>query len=222
MRKILLILLFFPCSFWGNAQYLTDSVNLKTFLFEKFIAGKVLLKSGVVQQALLNYNTEDQSMVFIQNKQYMHFADLDAIDTIYVQQQKFIAVDNAICAVVHPASPVSLLMSFSNKVHPNQATTDHNGTSIQSSNQVSNTVSDVYMNRIYKGNYSVQFLKQYCLARGGKLYRVNHKKRFLEPFPSRTRKTLENYIDKNSLDLTNETDLVKLVDFCNQELSRNK
>lgn len=215
MRKIFTVAIFFILPFCSIGQSLDDSVNQKSFLFEKFLMGAVRMKSGAVEHARLNYNTDDQSIVFIQNGQYMVFADLSVIDTVYIQQKKFVVFEKNFYEVVDGASPTSLLISYSNKVQPLIATANHEGTSRERASEVSNTVSDVYVNRIYKGNFSVEIIKHYLLSKNDKTYKITSKKHFLDSFPSNQRKVIENYIIANNIGFSNEADLIKLVDFCN-------
>jgi hypothetical protein len=215
MKGIFFFVLFSFFSIADYGQSVADSMNLKSFLFENFMEGVVRMKSGIVAQASLNYNTDNQAVVFIKNGQYMVFADEEAVDTIYLQQKKFLAIDKAFYEMVYKASPVTLLVTYTNKVHPFKATTDHNGTSKQSNSQVSNTVSDVYVNRTFKGYYSIEILKQYWFLKNDMLYKVNPKKQFLDSFPSKVRKAIDSYIVTNNINIMSEADLIKLVDFCN-------
>src|SRR6476646_6723124 len=155
MRNMLFLATLFVMPFLGQSQYLTDSVNLKSFLFEKFLDGAVLLKSGAIEHAPLNYNTDDQNIVFIKNGKYMVIEDLEQVDTIYLQHKKFIPINKVIYQVVSETSPVALLVSYTNKKRPLVATSDHTGTSKQSISQVSNTMTDVYVNRNLQRTYSV-------------------------------------------------------------------
>lgn len=218
MKKTYLLVLLCIFSFSIYAQSVNDSVDKKLFLFEEFIEGAVRMKSGTVEHASLNYNTDNQNIVFIKDGQYMVIADLEAVDTIYLQQKKFVPLDKAIYQVVSEARPVALLVSYTHRIKPYVATTDKNGTSKQIANQISNTVSDVYVNRIFKGNYMVEILKHYWFAKNGKTYKANSKRRFLNSLPSSQRKAIENYITENSLNFTIESDLIRFVNFCNSEI----
>jgi hypothetical protein len=216
MRSITFFAILFVLPFFSKSQYLTDSVNLKSFLFEKFIDGAVLLKSGTIEHAPLNYNTDDQNIVFIKNGKYMVIEDLEQVDTIYLQHKKFIPLNKAIYQVVSETSPVALLVSYTNKKRPMVATSDHTGTSKQSMSQVSNTVTDVYTSRNFQGTYSVELLKQYWFKKNEQIYKVTAKRNFLSSFPSKSRSNIEKYIGEKNIILNYEPDLVELVEFCNK------
>lgn len=206
------------CSFvWFSvlAQSVKDSVQLKAMLFEKFMEGKVLMKSGEIESAPLNYNTDDQSIVFIKNGQYLVLTGLDAIDTVYIQNKRFIPVNETFYEVV-ASNSVALLAGYSNKGRPLVATADHNGSSKQSGAQVSNTVSDTYVNRIYKGNYRVEISKNYWIKKDSYVNKANSKKQFVKLFSSKQRNLIEKYISERNIDFANEGDMVSLVNYCNE------
>jgi hypothetical protein len=219
MKKTFLFTVSALCSLLMKAQSVDDSIPLKTMLFEKFIGGSVLMKSGEVESAPLNYNTDNQTVVFIKNKQYLVLTGLESIDTVYMQNKKFIPVNKSIFSVVTESAPITLLASYSNTIHPLVSTADHNGSSKQSASQVSNTVTDVYATKLYKDNYSVEIKKHYWFKKNGQLYKVTPKKQFINSFPSRTGKQIDKFIDDNKINFTYEPDLVKLVEFCNKELN---
>jgi hypothetical protein len=218
MRKILFAIICGMITLSGSAQSIQENVNTKPLLFETFINGVVLMKSGAVEQSPLNYNTDNQSVVFIKDEKYMVLDDLDNIDTIYIQQKKFVPVNNAIYQVVSQDGPVALLLSFSNKIQPLISTADHNGSSKQAQSQVSNTVTDSYTTKLFRGNYSVEIHRHYWFKKNDKLYRVTPKRQFVNSFTSKARNTVENYIAAENINFDYEPDLIKLVAFCNKEL----
>jgi len=218
MRKYLLAGIIGTMALASSAQSVLENVNTKPLLFETFIPGAVRLKSGAVEKAPLNYNTDNQNVVFIKDEKYMELDDLDKVDTIYLQHKKFIPVNNTVYQVVTQDGPVVLLVSFSNKIQPLMATADHNGSSKQAQSQVSNTVTDAYATKIYRGNYSVEIRKHYWFKKNDKLYKVTPKKQFVNSFTSKARNTVENYIAAENINFDYEPDLIKLVAFCNKEL----
>ena len=218
MRKNLFAIICGMITLSRSAQSIQENVNTKPLLFATFINGVVLMKSGAVEQSPLNYNTDNQSVVFIKDEKYMVLDDLDNIDTIYIQQKKFVPVNNAIYQVVSQDGPVALLLSFSNKIQPLISTADHNGSSKQAQSQVSNTVTDSYTTKLFRGNYSVEIHRHYWFKKNDKLYRVTPKRQFVNSFTSKARNTVENYIAAENINFDYEPDLIKLVAFCNKEL----
>lgn len=219
MRKIVFTTLLVASILNLKAQSILENVNTKPLLFESFLNGTVLMKSGSVESAPLNYNTDNQNIVFIQDAKYLVLDDLDKVDTIYLQQKKFIPVNNKMYQLVSENGPVTLLVSYTNRNHPMMTTTDHNGSSKQSMSQVSNTVTEVYATKLYKGNYSVEILRHYWFKKNDKLYKVSPKKQFVSSFTSKARTAVEKYIASENINFDYEPDLVKLVAYCNKEVN---
>ena len=217
MKAIIFLFLNIALPTFNYAQSVKDSLTFrKPLLYENFIDGYVLMKSGAIENALLNYNTDNQTTVFIKDGQYMTLTGTELIDTIYIGTKKFIPVKNSIYEVVTNGS-IALFLSYYNKTRPVVATVDHNGNSRKDNSQVSNTVSDVYVSRSFKGNYDVEILKDYWLKKDNKFYKANNAKQFLKSFPSKIKNTIEQYIQSNNVDFNKESDLIKLVTFCNSK-----
>lgn len=62
------------------------------YIFPEFIKGDVLMKSGKVNSALLNYNAATEEMIFDQNGQKLAFDEitLNQVDTVFIQNRKFV------------------------------------------------------------------------------------------------------------------------------------
>lgn len=218
MRKAIFFLLFlqlFSCALYAQSE--KAAIDLKPFLFGKFIDGMVLMKSGVMENLPLNYNTDNQSIFFIKDDQYMEVTGLETIDTVYIQQKRFVPVRNAFYEVIANAPSATLYISYTNKARPMVATTDHSGTTKQANNQVSNTVSDVYVSRNFKGNYTIEISKHFWLEKNNALHKIDNQKQLLKLYPSDEREAIENYITSNAINFNNEMDMIKLFRFCNSQ-----
>ena len=215
MKPKLITFLSFTLLFavYGNAQSLKDSLMANGYLFEQFEQGQVLLKKGAIEPADLNYNYREQSIAFEQNGQYLIVTNPEEIDTIYIGGKKFIPIDKKFYKVLM-TSNVTLLNTYTETNHPMTATNDQNGFSRQNTNQVSNTVSGVYVNRNYKGSYSVDLKKQYWLIKGDHLYKGNNEQQIISRFPTKS-KEISNYIKDNNVKIGEEKDMVKLLSYCN-------
>ena len=216
-KQLLFVLLISTLPIANFAQSEKDPINLKPFLFGKFIEGVVLLKNGVIEKVPLNYNTDNQSVYFVKDGQYMQVTGLETIDTVYIQHKRFVPVKNAFYEVVAFAPAAALYMTYTNKPRPMVATTDHSGTTKQNSNAVSNTVSDVYVNRNFKGQYDVEVLKHFWMEKNGKMHRIDNKKQFVKLYSSGAKDTIENYIASHAVNFNNATDVVQLFYYCNSQ-----
>lgn len=214
---MLIILINLTLPFFNYGQSVRDSLIFrKPLLYDEFINGIVLMKSGAIENVPLNYNTDNQTIVFIKDGQYLTLTGTGLVDTIYISDKKFVPVNNKIHEVV-VSGMIVLYLNYYNKTRPVIATTNHDGTSRNENNLVSNTVSDVYINRSFKGNYDVEIMKSFLFKKDNKFYKINTLKQFVKPFSSEMKSVIEQYIEINNLNFNKESDLIKLINFCNEK-----
>ncbi len=216
MRRLFLVMILLAIGIGAMAQSQRDSAQLRSMLFNHFIEGAVLMKSGSVERAAMNYNTDDQSIVFVNNGKYLTLTGLEDVDTIYIDDKKFIPIKAVIYEIVTPSLEIPLLVSYSNKIRPVLATVDHNGGSRQQSAQVSNTLSDSYLSRTYKGNYSVEFIRHFVLRKRYTLYKAANEKQIAKAFPQ-NEEAIEKYIAENQTNFSSLPDMIDLITFCNEQ-----
>jgi len=63
--------------------------NITHYLFPEFARGVVLMKTGVKNEALLNYNSLTEEMIFENNGVKLALTLLENIDTIFVKDRRF-------------------------------------------------------------------------------------------------------------------------------------
>jgi hypothetical protein len=215
LRNFFLAILF-PCC--AQAQVNKDSTHLNTYLFEEFSDGVVLMKSGNKESALLNYNTLDQGIVFKQGTQVLSLVNLLTVDTVYLKDKKFIPVKNLFYEFTGGTAKTGICISYTSRTKPVVATSDHNGTSRQTGNAVSNTVSNVYVSRsTFNGDYIVEFIPHYWVKSFNDLYKANNERQFIKGIPSYMETAVKDYFSTHKIDFSKETDLVSLVNFCNAQ-----
>lgn len=192
-----------------------DTIKSKAYLFEEFSAGTVLLKSGSVEHAELNYNTNDQSILFINNGQYMILTGLETIDTAYIKGRKFIPANGIFYEVIATAPGANLYVSYSNTMKPNTAITNHGGTARESDSRISNAVTGVYVTRPYKGDFIVEIQQRFWIGNGKILMKLNGERQFIKFYPAKDEQ-IKKYVKDNNINFKNEEDLKKLLAYCGQ------
>jgi len=203
--------------FVNFAQTANDtSIRRQSMIFEQFVDGKVLLKSGDISEAPLNYLSTDQSILFKKEGVIYTLTDLNNIDTIYILGKRFVPINNLVYEVVSDNGKVALLVSYNSRLNPLVATVDHTGSSKQSVNVVSNTVSDVYVTRMHKGNYAVEIVKYYWLKNYAKVSRAYRLKDFLNTFKESSHSAISIFEKTNHINYSVESDMIKLLNFCNR------
>ena len=215
-NRIFIFILLCLIPFFNYAQSANDtSIRRQSMIFDQFIEGKVLLKSGAISEAPLNYLSTDQSILFKKEGVMYTLTELNSIDTIYISGRKFVPINNLIYEVVDDNGKVALVVTYKSRLKPLIATVDHTGSSKQSVNLVSNTVSDVYLTRLYKGSYTVEIIKYYWLKNYTKVTRANRLKDFLNTFKESAHSAIINFEKTNHINYSVESDIIKLLKFCN-------
>jgi hypothetical protein len=212
-KALFAIIMLLP--FANYAQVSIDKSVLNTNLYEVFINGTVLMKNGHVEEALLNYDTEHQSIVFKKNEQVLTLTDLPSVDTVYIADRKFIPVENTFYEIVTGTGPIALYVTYTNKRRPVVASPDHSGTSKQSADKANNNVASAYVSRPNQLNYVADVLTHYWLKRGSSFYKANNANQLLKVFPFKDNTSIKNYISENKIDFEKKEDVTRLVVFCN-------
>jgi hypothetical protein len=215
MRKMAVYLtLLFSCFFCHAQNNVADPG--KEYLFEKFADGVVLMKNGSVEKAPLNYNTADQSIVFLKEEKTLTLTGLETIDTIYFHNMRFVpGPDGRVYEVLTAgAVPASLFVTYTNRKKPAVAVTDQGGTTHKEAAEVSNIVSDVYMLRPYKGDFMVEIQKNYWLIKSKQVYKAGNLKQFARVFPHKDA-AIQEYVSAHQVNFLLEGDLIQLTSFCN-------
>lgn len=115
MKSLPLICLIFCCCFNLEAQETTPSN--KEYLFDSFTDGKALLKNKRFNQTKFNYNCVYQELHFLNNGEDMTMDNNSNIDTIYIDNRKFIPHLNRFLEYI-PVNNTVLLVDYKTKAVP--------------------------------------------------------------------------------------------------------
>ena len=85
------------------SAYARQRKEISHYLFPEFVQGKVLMKNGQENPALLNFNAATEEMVFNQNGQVLALSEpsLSQIDTVYISGRKFVLYKKKFVEVLH-------------------------------------------------------------------------------------------------------------------------
>ncbi len=80
-------------------------ITVEHYLYPEFTKGVVLMKTGVNQDVMLNYNSLTEEMVFEDKGQKLAIGDeaKQSIDTIFINNRRFVVVNNAFLELLHHA-----------------------------------------------------------------------------------------------------------------------
>ena len=196
-------------AFTGKCQSVNDDVNLKKLLFNSFLSGQVFMKQDKVVLAALNYNTDKQNFVFIDDNVYKELMGLEQIDSIIVDHVKFVPLDNKFYECT---SNRDLFVLYYSIPVANDIATDKTGNHKKSTSEVSNTLSNVYSFRNFKNQSDVKFVKHFWIKDKSNFIELRYPKQIARVF-NIDRTVLTEFVEKNSIDFNFEPDILKLIDF---------
>ncbi len=125
-RAIIFLLFVFAKSV--SAQKVNEPVKLTHYVFNEFSPGTVKMKSGESYNQVLNYNILTNEMIFNNAGNYLAIASPENVDTVYINDRKFIPINNKFYEVL-VNSGMPLLLEFTSTISEPGVSTGYGGTS---------------------------------------------------------------------------------------------
>ena len=201
---------------WCNVQAQSNDTpkQLTQYLFPAFTEGAVLQKSGAVTKTQLNYNTLTQEMIFKQGDQFLALDRIWEIDTVFLNNKKFIPGDNMFYEV-GTKTPVALFIQYSSDIIPPGNET---GFGKSQTSAVTNVTDLKRSGRAYAlslpDEYSFQNKTTYFLKKDGSNILVTNLKDVKKAFAGKEA-LIDDYAKKNKVSFKKNDDIIKLIEFCN-------
>lgn len=213
--QVLSALILITVSFPLFAQ--TDSlINLPNLLIPRFTKSMVKMKSGEIYTAILNYNTVDQQMVFMQKKLFLILEEPQLVDTIFMANRTFVPVEKGFYELaVH--APIGLFIQHKSYVEFEGTPTLYGA---KSQTNPPSSVRQIYgargpINLNIPTGYKVFDDSRYWIRKDGKMNVFETKRQFLKIFPGKD-KELNEFININNTDFKNMSNVIALVVYCNE------
>lgn len=190
-----------------------SSQKEKTYLFEKFTAGKVLMKDGTTINASLNYDCINKEMNYLENNERMILLGLEMIDTVYIINRKFIPHKTFFLEVI-PVGNSELYVSWKTKV-ANKGKEGAMGMVSHSGTVETLDVLRIQNKGVDNANYYIyNFAPEntYYLSLNNQLKKFNNSKSLLKLFPEKKDK-IKTYLKENEVSFSNLEAVISLIDF---------
>jgi len=212
-----LIILFAVILFgWSNTHAQSNDIpkQLTQYLFAAFAEGSVLQKSGAVTKTQLNYNTLTQEMIFKQGDQYLALDRVWEIDTVFLNNKKFVPGNN-IFYEVGTKTPVALLIQHTSDIIPQGSET---GFGKSQTTAVTNVTDLKRSGRAYAlslpDEYTFKSKTAYILKKEENFIQVINLKDVKKVFAGKEA-LIDEYTKKNKINFKKDGDVIQLVEFCN-------
>ena len=217
LRPIILIVALCSIAIQLTAQTNSDG-NLPQYLFPGFTMGFVRMKTGENYNAVLNYNTVTENMVWEQDGKLLDLTNMKAVDTIFLQNRKFVPVNEVFYEVLVNA-PISLFIQHKSDLVPAGSPSGYGGTSQTASikNLSSVSLKSGTYNLEIPSDYNINPSSVYWIRKSNTMFSFLNKRQFLKIF-SEKNDEIEKFIKQNRLKTENRDDLIKLVNYCNEAI----
>lgn len=214
MKQVNLMIIIISLSFNLFAQPDQNVKQLTQYLFSGFTEGSVLQKSGTVTKTLLNYNTLTQEMIFKQGDQFLALDKLWEIDTVFLNNKKFVPGDNMFYEV-GANTPVALFIQYTSEIIPPGNETGYG----QSQTSAITNVTDLKRSgRAYSlklpDEYSFKNKTAYFLKKDGNFIVISNLKDVKKVFAGKE-SLIDDYAKKNKVSFKKDEDVIRLVEFSN-------
>ncbi len=216
MKKITALLLCVGIIHATKAQqYSIDDLNQTVFLYPAFYKGKVLFKNKSEQQAIFNYNTLFQQMIYVQNGVMLALDQIANIDTVYVDTLKYVPVDTIFYEVRMAKSAVPLFIKYESDVAKPGPATPFGGNSqtgaVQNVSSYRFNAATPYQLKVPEA-YTVRKWTEYYIMSDGELVHVNGMKQLQQIYPD-NEKQLSKFVHSNHTSFNKTSDMEQLVSF---------
>ena len=196
----------------------TEMDGAPQYLFNSFTSGNVLFKTSKMGEAVMNYNMVTEKIVFEQDGQLLDMINIHTIDTIYLQDCKFIPVGEVFYEVIATTSPLPLFIQHQGKLLPPDNTVAYGGSSLLSPpTRIANLqYPGGYYNYLQLSyDYKVEINPVYWLMKDNEMINFSNVKELRKLFPEKEEE-IKTYIKKNRFKLEKKDDLIKIVKFIDE------
>jgi hypothetical protein len=197
-------------SFISSAQDREQSLDLRPPLFQNFLKADIIKKDGSTMQASVNYNTNNQSIIFLTKDQYMELKGLEEIEQVKIDSDIFIPIE---VKVYQKTQRDDLFISYSNKVVVNDFITSTRGTELKNAKEGTNSsLSNVYVSKNYNSLNDLEFVKKFWVMRAGELLEISNLKKLSKEY-NLTSREVNEFVKEHSINFNNYTDITTLLNF---------
>jgi len=209
IKYLLAILLLSDIS--TNAQPVNQHVVLVEYAFSQFLPGNIKMKSGETYDRILNYNIVTNEMIFENNGKYLAIANPEKVDTVTINQRKFIFLNNKFYEILFN-SKMPLMLEYTATIQEPGTSTGYGTTS--------NTASASTFKSLISqgGSYTLQLPEgytvipryEYWILKNGQLERAGNERGLIKIFPKK-KDAIKELVQKNQTNFSKTEDLIILV-----------
>ena len=183
------------------------------YLLPEFTQGVVLMNSGKKHEALLNYNSLTEEMIFDTKGKKLALTDLDQVDTVYVAGKKFFLLNNKWVELVLDAKYDLYAENKCNLKDPGTPVAYGGTSQVSATSSYSSYFSggQVYELQLPQGFETLPFTT-YWLEKDGKRSAFFNLRQLAKLFPEKD-DLMKQYVKKQDVTYDNQSSLVDLIKY---------
>lgn len=191
----------------------TAAQEKRLMLFSDYPRGTVLMKNKAKINTELNFDAANNNMMFRQDGKEMILTNFNEIDTIYINDKKFIVVKETYLEVV-PTKHGTIYVHWNLKdVYQGQKgafgiTTQAKVESINTSEWQHGPYENQYVDIYQTANKN-----KYFLLREDKYVSINNEKTIFKSFPGHTAE-IKSYLNQHKTDFSKTDEVIALLEYC--------
>jgi hypothetical protein len=181
------------------------------YLYPDFSQSVVIMKNGEKKTSVMNFNIVTEKMVFISDGKYYDLMNPEIIDTVYLNNKRFIPVGKVFYEILL-SGPIALFIEHKGDLVEKGAPVGYGGTS-QLAKSVYLTSFDAVggsYNLELHENFEVKPAPVHWIRRNGEMLSFTNQKQYLLLFPDKA-DALKSFIKEFRLKFNSDEDLVKIV-----------
>lgn len=191
------------------------SVVKSHYLFPAFTQGVVIMKSGVKNEALLNYNTLTEEMVFkkADKKLAIPKSDIVFIDTVFIADRTFIVLDKQIVEILND-SKWHLYVVYKCKVQEKGQSSGFGGVSETAAiNAHSSLITGgAFYELELPNNYKIEPYSFYWLKKNEELKKFVNMNTLKKLYKSKNT-LFKTYVKNNNVKYGNQESIIQLIEY---------
>jgi len=206
----LVLQIFLISSLSAAAQSSSKLVKLEHYVLDSFVNGEVKLKSGRVTNQFLNYNLITKEMIFEQGGRYLAIANPEEVDTVILNQRKFVLLSNAFYEYL-AGSVYPLFAEYTCTIKEPGVHTGFGK---------SNTTASVSMKALIRegGAYGLKLPDEFEVIPGrslhirkdGKFFKIKSEQQLIKLFPDK-KEMIRDWVKSNKTNFSRNDDVALLV-----------
>jgi hypothetical protein len=193
------------------AQIAVQPVALQHYILDSFTNGTVLQKSGAVTSQPLNYNVLTGEMIFDAGGRYLAIAEPQNVDTVFIQNRKFVPIDNKFYELL-TNTPVPLFLEYTCTVQEPGSSVGYgaasNATAATPLKTLINT-GGAYALKL-PDDFKIKVSHNYWVLKDGNLKKTNTVQQLINTFPHKKR-FIADWVKAELTNFSHPNDVIRLV-----------